>query len=453
MNHATTFSRRKFFGSVGAAAAGAAVLPRAAVAEEAGHALTADVLVIGGGTAGTIAALQAGRFGARTILVEAGSQLGGTTTTAGVDFPGLFHAWGKQVIAGLGWELVRQAAALNSDPLPDFSVPPGRQHWKHQVRICGALYATLAEEACVLAGVQLRYYEAPGAITPADSGWKVRLAGKGTNVEITAKQLVDCTGNAAVVGLLGLPRQRERETQPGTLIFRLGGYDVQKLDLPALQTKLGAAIKTGAVRKTDCNGQIAGFLRSGGENAMHVPGADSSTAALHTQTNIGGRAALLRMLRFLKPLPGFEKLRIERLQPETGIRETYRIVGEATVTVADYVSGRVFEDAIAYTFYPIDLHVEHGVKPEHLKEGIVPTIPLGALVPKGTKNLLVAGRCLGSDRLANSALRVQASCMAMGQAAGAAAALAARAGCTPLNVPRADLRQTLKAHGAIVPAV
>ncbi|MFA7005996.1 MAG: FAD-dependent oxidoreductase, partial [Verrucomicrobiia bacterium] len=133
------------------------------------------------------------------------------------------------------------------------------------------------------------------------------------------------------------------------------------------------------------------------------------------------------------------------------VRETFRIVGETTVTVDDYVRGRHFEDAVAYSFYPIDLHVEHGVKPEHLKEGVVPTIPLGALIPKDSKNMMVAGRCLSSDRLANSALRVQASCMAMGQAAGATAALAVCAATTPLNVPLADIRRSLAKHGAIVP--
>lgn len=359
----------------------------------------------------------------------------------------------KQVIAGLGWELVSKTVELNGDKFPDFSQQTPQHHSRFQVRICGALYAALAEEACAKAGVHIRYYEFPLAVTAVAEGWKVRLAGKGTSVDVVTKQLVDCTGNAAVVGLLGLPRQRESETQPGTLIFRLGGYDLQKLDLGALQTKLVAAIKDGSVKKTDCNGNIAGFLRSGGENAMHVPDADSSTSELHTQTNLHGRVALLRMMRFLKSQPGFEKLRIERLQPETGIRETFRIVGESNVTLADYQSGRVFPDAVAYSFYPIDLHDEHGVKPQPLAEGVVPTVPLGALIPKGSRNLLVAGRCVSSDRLANSALRVQASCMAMGQAAGAAAALAARAGSTPASVPLVELRKTLTEHGAIVPAV
>jgi len=446
-------SRRNFFSSVGAAAAGVTVLPRAASAEEAAPTIAADVLVIGGGTAGTIAVIQAGRLGARTILVEAGSQLGGTTTTAGVDYPGLFHAWKKQVIAGIGWELVTKTVELNGDKLPDFGQQTAQQHSRFQVRICGALYAALAEEACVKAGVQLRYYEFPLAVAAVAGGWKVRLVGKGTQVDVIAKQLVDCTGNAAVVGLLGLPRQREATIQPGTLIYKLTGYEREKVNLPTLEAKTREAIKSGALLRTDMNGGVRGFLGSGGMNAMHIMGADSSNSQLHTDANLRGRQSLLRVMRFFKAQPGFEKLRIERLQPETGIRETFRIVGETNVTLAEYQSGRVFPDAIAYSFYPIDLHDEHGVKPQPLAEGVVPTVPLGALIPKGSQNLMVAGRCLGSDRLANSALRVQASCMAMGQAAGAAAALAARAGVTPASVPLAELRKTLTAHGAIVPTV
>ena len=413
---------------------------------------SADVLVIGGGTAGTIAAIQAGRLGARTILVESGSQLGGTTTTGGVDFPGLFHAWGKQVIAGIGWELVVEAVKLNSGDLPDFAKPTGRQHWRHQVRLCGNLYAALAEEACVKAGVQLRYYESPLSVTAVPEGWRVRLGGKGTSVDVVTKQLIDCTGNASVVGLAGLERLREKTRQPGTLIYRLGGYDLPSIDLNALQAKLVAARKSGVLKPTDINGGIAGFLGKGGESGNHIPGADSSTSETHSATNILGRQSLLRVVRFLKEEPAFALMNIERLQTETGIRETFRIIGETQITHEDYTSGRVFADAVAHSFYPIDLHYEGGVTPKHLTEGIVPTIPLRALIPKASKNLLVAGRCLSSDQLANSALRVQASCMAMGQAAGATAALAAQTGTTPLQVPVANIRRELARHGAIVPA-
>jgi hypothetical protein len=448
--------RRTFISLSAASATGAVVSPRPlAGAEKAGgvRSLNADVLIIGGGTAGTIAAIQAGRLGAKTILVESGSQLGGTTTTAGVDFPGLFHAWGKQVIAGIGWELVTEAVKLNSDDLPDFSKPTGSQHWRHQVRICGALYAALAEEACVKAGVQLRYYETPTSVASTPTGWRVRLVGKGTEVEVAAKQLVDCTGNASVIGLIGLPRLREKVSQPGTLIYRLSGWDPAAVEVDRLQAKMLAAMKSGELKLTDARGNIAGFLRNGGENAMHVSGADSSTSEAHTETNIAGRQSVLRMMRFLKQEPAFGLLKVERLQAETGVRETFRIVGETTVKVEDYQTGRVFEDAIAHSFYPIDLHVDGRIVPKHLKEGVVPTIPRSALIPKSSKNLMVAGRCLSSDRLANSALRVQASCMAMGQAVGVNVALAARAGTTPGQVDVAEIRRELRKHGAIVPKV
>ncbi len=236
------------------------------------------------------------------------------------------------------------------------------------------------------------------------------------------------------------------------MIYRIGGYDTATFDMNALQAKHAAAVKSGALKRTDINGGIAGWLGKGGESGNHIVGADSTTSETHTETNILGRQALLRVLRFLKEEPAFALMKIERLQTEAGIRETYRIVGETIIKVADYESGRMFEDAVAYSFYPIDLHFEGGVRPKHLNEGIVPTIPLRALVPKDSKNLLVAGRCLSSDQLANSALRVQASCMAMGQAAGATAALAAAQGKTPANVSLAEIRKTLQKHGAIVPS-
>ena len=445
-------SRREVLLKLGAASTGgAAVANGAQQAPSARRTIQTDVLVIGGGTAGTIAAIQAGRLGAKTVLVEAGSQLGGTMTTAGVDFPGLFHAWGKQIIAGIGWELVTAAVNLNGDKLPDFSIPYVASHPKHQVRLNGALYAALAEEACVKAGVELRYYETPLSIAKAENGWRVSLIGKGTQIDVAARQLIDCTGNAAAIALIGLPREREAASQPGSLIYRLGGYDLGRADLDEMTEKASEAVRTGRLESTDFRHNLRGFLRNGGENATHIPSADSSTSELHTRTNIDGRQSLLRMMRFLKPFRGFETMKLERLQPEAGVRETYRIVGETKVTVGDYTSGRKFADAVSYSFYPIDLHDERGIQPRPLKQGVVATVPLGALIPKSADHVMVAGRCVSSDRLANSALRVQASCMAMGQAAGVAAALAARLGLTPAKVPLLNILKILAKFGAITP--
>jgi len=439
--------------TVGMGAVSVGALPEwlRAASEESDN--TVDVLVIGGGTAGTVAAIQAGRAGAKTMLVEMGSQLGGTTTTGGVALPGLFHAWEKQVIAGIGWELVTKAVELDSGQIPDFSKPPVR-HSKHQVAVNGQLYAALAEEACLAAGVTVCYYEFPLTVKAPNTGWLVETVGKGVHRKIACRQLIDCTGGADIVGMLGLPRLREEETQPGTLMFSFGGYDVTKLDAEVIEKRYREAMAKGELHEGDychAGSRFIGFLAGGGANAQHIFGADSSTSATKTQANIAGRTSVLRLLRFIRSLPGCENARIVRMQQETAVRETYRIVGEVQITCADYTSGRVFEDAVGHSFYPIDLHDRKGVKPEPLRRGIVPTIPLRALVPKGSRNLMVAGRSIASDRLANSALRVQASCMAMGQAAGAATAVAVRHNTTPLAVPLSELRGLLREHGAIVP--
>jgi hypothetical protein len=410
-----------------------------------------DILVVGGGTAGVVAAIQAGRAGRKTILMENGSQLGGTTTTGGVAFPGIFFAWGKQVIGGIGWEMVQEAVALNDDTLPNFSIPHGRQHPKHQVRLNGQLYAMLIEEKCIQAGVQIRFYETPVSAAFDKGNWTVHAMGKGTSTKIICNQLIDCTGNAFVTSIAGFDVLREATIQPGTLMFQIGGYDFKSLDIKMIQDRYQEEIKKGTLIKTDFRNNIVGLLRSEGDNIQHVMGADSTTSETHTVANIKGRASLLQTLRFLRTLPGCEKTKIIDVQNETAVRETYRIDGHYKITHADYVTGKLFDDSVSYSYYPIDVHDENGVVPDHLAEGIVPTVPLRALVPKNSRNFLVAGRCVSSERLANSALRVQASCMGMGQAAGAAAVLASLQNKSPLDVSMADLRKLLEDHGGIVP--
>ena len=413
--------------------------------------LKTDILVVGGGTAGVVAAIQAGRAGRQVIVVEAGSQLGGVTTTGGVNFPGIFHAWGKQVIGGIGWEIVQETVALNGDTLPNFSIPHGRQHWKHQVRLSGHLYAALAEEKCLQAGVQLRYYETPVSASFAKNQWTVKTVGKGTETEIVCNQLVDCTGNAFVANIAGFDLLREDVIQPGTLQFLLGGYDFETLDLKKLEALYDEEVKKGKLIKKEFR-SIVSLLKGRGDNIQHIFGADSTTSETHTVANIDGRTSLLKMFRFLKTLPGLENIKMLDIQTETAVRETYRIDGHYKITETDYVTGKLFDDAISYSYYPIDVHDENGVVPDHLMEGVVPTIPLRALVPKKSRNFIVAGRCVSSDRLANSALRVQASCMGMGQAAGAAAALANVNNTTPLEVPLGELRSLIREHGGIIPA-
>ena len=416
-----------------------------------------DIVVVGGGTAGVVAAIQAGRAGAKTTLIESGSQLGGTTTTGGVSFPGIFHAWGKQIIGGIGWELVMDAVKLNDDILPNFSIIPNNtsiRHWRHQVTVNGALYAMLAEEKCMEAGVDIHYYETPTEITFDKGKWMVKTVGKGVANEIICDQIIDCSGNAAAASIAGFTLLKEEDTQPGSFIFRIGGYDFKSLDLSKIPKEYHNRLRQNMLINDDVKveSSVNNFPPTVPYNYVYVYGADSSTAELHTKANIAGRASLLNLIRTLRTFPGCEKLKLLDAQTETAIRETYRIDGLYKVTHEDYVSGKVFEDSLSYSFYPIDLHRNgESIYQEFLKEDIVATIPLRALIPKNSQNFLVAGRCLSSDRLANSALRVQASCMGMGQAAAAAAVLAIKYKVTPAEVPVDELKNMLKEHGGIVP--
>lgn len=411
--------------------------------------LETDILVVGGGTAGTIAAIQAGRAGARTILIESGSQLGGTTTTGGVAFPGIFHAWGKQIIGGIGWELVMDCVQLNGDKLPNFSLLPDR-HWKHQVTVNASLYTLLAEEKCLEAGVDIHYYETPHQLEFNEGKWRVETVGKGIKTQITCDQIIDCTGNALIASMAGFDVLREADTQPGSLVFRIGGYNYDSLDLTKIPKQYHRVLRQNMLEHQTRTSREHTFVPY---SYVYVPGADSTNSESHTKANQQGRSTLLKLIRELRSFPGCENVRLENLKTETAVRETYRIEGIYKMTRLDYVEGKVFEDSLSYSFYPIDLHREgKSIYQEFLKPNIVASIPLRALIPKKSKNFLVAGRCVSSDRLANSALRVQASCMGMGQAAAAAAVLANKHESTPSEVPVDEIKQLLKEHGAIIPS-
>ena len=410
-----------------------------------------DILVVGGGTAGVPAAVEVARNGCDVVLVEAGGQLGGTMTTGGVSFPGLFHAHGRQIIAGIGWDLVCRCVEMDGGALPDFTQPYGDTHSRHQIQINPSLYAALAEEECIASGVHLRYYETPVRVRRLLGRWYVRLLGKGVQRTVCCKELIDATGNASVVALAGFERNRSETVQPGSLIFELSGYDLESLDFELLDSLYNDAHKSGLLNKYHCYLPIRNLLTvHKGLAVSHVPGADSSTSESHSEANITGRAGLLHLLRVLRTFPGLEGITVKSVQSEVAVRESWRIRGLYEITAEDYVTGRKFDDLVAFSFYPIDLHNASGVQPQQLDEGTFASVPLRALIPAGSRHLLVAGRCLSSDQLANSALRVQATCMATGQAAGAAAALAVHKNTTPADVSLDELRNMLESHGAIL---
>jgi hypothetical protein len=414
-----------------------------------------DVVVVGAGTAGTIAAIQSGRLGLRTLLVEKNGIPGGTTTVAAVNFPGLFHAWGRQIIAGIGWELVTNTVSLCGGQLPDFSVPPER-HWQHQVRVNRAVYASLACEALDQAGVQALFHAMPAQVVENSDNVSITVCTKSGLETITGRVLIDATGDANAVGLAGCALVAQEERQPGTLILSLDGYDIHAVDGSRLQQAFDAALNSGELTPRESvfiRHNIMNLLRARGDNCTHIAHVDGRTSTGRSAAEVSARVSLLRVYRFLRRQPGLENLEIAFMASECGIRETVTIHGEATITHEDYVSGRLWEDAVCYSFYPIDVHNTDGggIDTRPLQPGTFPTVPRGALVPHGSRRMLVAGRCLSSDREANSALRVQATCMACGQVAGVLAGRAAREGVSVMAVDMKSVYDDLRAQKAIVP--
>ena len=415
-----------------------------------------DVAIIGGGTAGTVAAIQAGRAGARTLLVEKNGMLGGTMTLAGVNFPALFFAWGRQIIAGIGWELVRRTLEETGESLPDMT-DPAQPNWRRHIPINIAVWAAMADQAVVDAGADLMLHTMVAAVRREAGRWRVALCTKNGLREVTAKVLIDCTGDANAVSLAGFPVDRPEPVQPGTLAMHCSGYDVEALDFAAIDAALERALAAGELRYTDVGWDrqkgVRGFLQGRGHNCNHVTTGPADTAEGRTRAELAARQSMLRMFRFFRRQPGLEKFRIEWVAPEVGVRESVVIRGKGRITGADYVAGRRYEDAVCYCFYPIDIHLDDGAGIDYrqLPEGTLPTIPRSAMLPAGSEFLIAAGRCISGDREAHSAYRVEAPCMAMGQAAGAMAALSAQTGVDPEQVPISGVHALLRRHGAIVP--
>lgn len=419
-----------------------------------------DVIVVGGGTAGVVAAIQAGRAGAKTLLVEKCGMLGGTITVGGVNGISVFYAWGKQIIAGIGFELVVKALKEEG------KCPPEPKNYatlpkQHGFPVNHALFAMICDQETVAARVEILFHTMPAKVSRTGARWKITLCTKEGLIDVSSKVLIDCTGDSNIVSLAGFKTKIQKVLQPATYMFTFKGYDAKKLDMEGLRAEYVKEIKKGHFKDNEfgwrgekLGDRLIGMLLRNGRNTIHVNDIDATGSKGKTELELAGRALILKIYRWLKKQPGLENLEISIIAPECGVRETAIIDGKAYITIKDYESGRLWPDAVCNSFYPVDVHtsVGMGLIFRHLKEGIVPTIPRGAMLPKKSSFLIAAGRHISGDREAYSAYRVQASCMAIGQAAGAMAALSAKKNIDPEKLPLSDIHALLKKHAAVVPA-
>ena len=410
-----------------------------------GKAPVYDVVVVGGGPAGIGAALAAAKIGARVALVERDVRIGGTTVQAEVVDMGLFYAWRRPIIAGPGWEMVKEAVATAGGVLPDFSKQEPDQWMASCVHVDPDIYSRVAEETLLKAGVDLLMGVEVTSLERKKQGWNVG--------PVTGRQVVDATGNATVAALAGAGRVQAPEDirQPGSFFFWLSSEGLD-FDWAAVNKAYQEAVSRGELLSTDVHVGMSWFIHKGGGSGCYVPQADNSTPEARAETNQRGREARDRVIAFIKKQPGLEGVEVTRSAQEVGVRETYRVIGEKVITEEEYLSGVVPEDALSWSYWMVD---EHKVgSPARLvfhEPEKVGAVPLGALLPKGVQDMLVAGRAVSSDHGANSALRVQASSMGMGQAAGVVAALAASRRCDPRAVPLQLIKTSLRSIGHIVP--
>lgn len=433
-----------------------------------------DVAVMGGGPAGIAAAIAAARNGARTVLVERYGFLGGMSAAAMV-YPWMtFHTGtGEQVIRGIAQEIV--------DRLRERGASPG--HLRDTIGFVHTLtpfhpeaFKVLAHEMLREAGVRLLLHTWAGEVRM--EGGRIRhvvLHNKSGTISLEANMYVDATGDGDIAARAGAPWEqgdREGRVQPATMKFRMRGVDsakirdymrrhpedfyerslVAELDRLPLTGVMGYySIWKKAALPIPREGLL--FFTGPGEdevlvNVSRVPVADPTDPGQLAEAELEGRRQVFMLERFFRQfVPGFENARVSQIAAQIGIRETRRIRGLYMLTGEDVLEGRRFDDCIARSGYPIDIHDPKGdgVTTRMIRDGGAYDIPYRSIVPLGVGNLLLAGRCMSVTHEAQATVRLTPSCMAVGQAAGTAAAMAAAGGLDAAEVPIRDLKRRLLA--------
>ncbi len=442
--------------------------------------LETDVVVIGGGPAGIAAAIASGRQGARTVLIERYGFVGGMSTAAMV-YPWMtFHTdRGEQVIKGIAQEIVDRLQACGGSP----------GHLRDTVGFVHTLtpyhpeiYQVVATDMLREAGVKLLLHSFVDEVHTAEGRiTAVRITSKSGKLDVRAQQFVDTSGDADVAYLSGAEivqgREGDRQSQPMTMKFRMRGVDLAKVKQyiqahPEEFYEKTPVAELDRIPLTGVSGFYSHWKRSGVPinrdqvlfftgpaddevliNCTRVQGLDATDAEDLTLAEQEGRKQVLMMAEFLqRDVPGFERASVSAVAPQIGIRESRRIIGRYTLAKEDVTSGRKFDDRIARSGYPIDIHDPSGkgVAAAFISGDGAYDIPYRCLLSRNIANLLAAGRCISTSHEALATTRLTPSCMATGQAAGTAAALSVLHTVDPAELSVALLQEKLRLGNAVI---
>lgn len=442
-----------------------------------------QVVVVGAGAAGIAAAVAAARNGAETLLVEYNGYLGGISATLG--WIGFHDNRYRQVVRGLASEFVSimqergEASPYVLDPKCSSIVTLNTHIWK-----------IVAIEQCQAAGVELMLHtHVVAALREGGRVTGIVVEHKSGRQDIHADVVIDCSGDGDVAARAGAAWEKGRTgdglVQAPTLVFRLGGVDRRGFiegckdisnnyrewlsPYPDLWEKMIRRIDTEPAFIT---GGFAGLIekarRAGDFNIpqsrvvgvkTHVPdeflvvstrvlGLDPTDVRSLTEayTKVYAQIPIL-VAFFRKYMPGCANVHVREIAPMLGVRESRRIVGDYMLTAEDVIEGRTFDDVVAMGGYHIDIHRPNGTWVESRNVEAY-GIPLRCLIARDLEGLMMAGKCLSATHEAVASTRVIPICMAQGQAAGTAAAMAVRRRIPVRDISVSDLQCRLIEQGA-----
>jgi len=432
-----------------------------------------DLVVAGGGPAGSAAAICAARLGLKVLLAEATGCLGGMGTSGLVCAFDPMADGEKMLIGGYMRELV-ETLFTRGFLKPGIDPDTWRKNYHHWTPFSPEGLKLVLDELAVKAGVELRFFTR--VIDAEAEGNKVKgvvLSSVEGYEYIKAKTFVDATGDAALANLCGAPCREAcvdtEKVMPSTLACLFSEVDWSKKTVQ-FQNPEGVKLiekEYDAGNFIQCDRHLVGISQVGRTigylNGGHIFGLRSTKVKDLTDGMILGRKIARDNERFLRKYsPSCENMELAATASIMGVRESRRILGEYEININDYMSKRQFPDQIGVFNKAVDIHSYDTTREEYdrlmkeyhgnrLNKGECFGIPYSILVPKGWTNLWAAGRCNSSDIQVHGSIRVMPAAAMMGEAAGTAAAQSIKTGQPACDLNTKQLVETLREKGAYLP--
>ena len=427
-----------------------------------------DVFVAGGGPAGAAAAVAAARQGRKVFLAEGHSCLGGMGTAGLVPAFMQFGDGASFLAAGFGEDLLDRLIAEGGTTA---AADPANKSGSYC--IAAEVLKRVYDQMLADAGVDFTLHTNVIAVDAAAGKVNaVICSGKSGLFAVKAKMYIDGTGDGDIAAWAGAPFEKGNEEglmMPGTLCSLWADVDFDAFWASGVKhqnIRIEEAYKAGVF--THCDKHLPGMWSIGrgigGGNIGHTFGVDSTDERSLTKALVWGRQLVTQYERYYREyLKGFEKMTLASTGSLLGVRESRRIMGDYVLRLDDFKKRAVFADEIGRYCYPVDIHVmkpdseaeykrfsEEFAKMRYAK-GESYGVPYRTLVPRGLSNVLVAGRCISTDRFLQGSIRVMPGCYITGQAAGMAASLAIEHNTDTRGVAVPELQARLKKMGAYLP--